>query len=82
MGTKYLYKIHNSLSLPFSGLFGFELFRKGTFCFHKQVGKELENILTKRHMSEESVKCVACLYVNKNIWNDFFKAWDGTIVVI
>lgn len=29
-------------------------------------------------MSGESVKCIAGLYVNKNVWNDCFEAWNGT----
>lgn len=82
MGTKYTYKIHNSLSLPFSGLFGFGLFRKGTICFHKQMGKEKEKTI-KQHLSEESMLNVFHVYMLTRISGmTFLNSWNGTIAVI
>lgn len=81
MGTKYIYKIHNSLSFSFSEWFGFELFRKRRIYFKNTCKRKKTIFLTKLHVSEESVKCTDCLCINENVWNDFFKAWNGTIVV-
>lgn len=77
MRTKYIYKIHNYIFFSCSELFEQFLLKQIPFFLCK---REKRLFLTKLHVSEESVKSIGCLCINKNVWKYFLKACNGTTV--